>query len=72
VSNHASGYYPAKDDKWTWVVKFHMPFALDMDYLGEVGEWIAENVENGCEMIMPRSYYFATEEDALLVYLRFK
>jgi hypothetical protein len=69
--NYASGYYPAENNEFCWVVKFNLPFALNMDYYQKVGTWVVQNVKNGFEMIMPRSCYFTTEEDALLVYLRF-
>ena len=72
TTNNATGYYAQEDEQWPWVVKFRNPFALNMQYTGEIGAWIAENVDNGCEIIMPRGYQLATEEDALLVYLRFK
>lgn len=72
ATNNATGYYRNKDDAWPWVVKFRNAFAFNAEHTTEIGAWIAENIENGCEMLLPRGYQLATEQDALLVYLKFK
>jgi hypothetical protein len=55
--------------QWPWFVGFEK--TLTVPHLTRLGPWINENVPGGCRLVQPRWYYFTSEEDALLVYLRF-
>lgn len=55
---------------YPWFVGFEL--MLSIQDLTMIGEWISENVPNGCRLLQPKWYYFATEEDALLTFMRFR
>lgn len=70
--NTDDGPHPRTIDpaEYPWFVGFDHTLALPK--LAEVGAWINANVPGGCRLQQPKWYFFTSEEDALLVYLRFK
>ncbi len=60
----------ADAEDWPWFVGFE--HILSISDLTIIGGWISENIPSGCRFLQPKWYYFATEEDALLTFMRFR
>lgn len=62
--------YKKASNPFQWMVSFSD--LLSITDMGHIGGWIAENIPNGAILSLPDAYIVHSEEDALLLYLRFK